>query len=85
MSEMVAERIDILPEEKRMGITDGYALRWDRTVIVKLFLSDKFEVIGSYTSGLQDRPDHVRVAIARANAVKRLTNYLNNRPGRAVA
>lgn len=67
------------PDEIRMGVAKVEVLHWGRTTFVKFRGDDGFETIGAYTAGPRNNVVDARVAIARANAIRRLCMWRERR------
>ena len=81
--------LDLTSAERAMDVVSAKAINWGRTTIVKMQTAgNHYEVIGIYTVGrFQNRGDndHVRVMLARGNAMQRLQHAKERRTQRTAA
>lgn len=80
------EDLDLTNAERAMEVTSASAISWGRTTIVKMQTADNYEVIGIFTVGRyreREDNDHVRVTMARDNAMQRLQYAMDRRTQRS--
>lgn len=80
--------LDLTNAERAMDVVSASAINWGRTTIVKMQTGSNYEVIGIFTVGryreMADN-DHVRVTMARGNAMQRLQHAMDRRTQRSGA
>lgn len=80
------EVLDVTNAERAMDVVSATAINWGRTTVVKMQTGSNYEVIGIFTVGrykeMADN-DHVRVTMARGNAMQRLQHAMVRRTQRS--
>lgn len=85
IEKVTVEDLDLTNAERAMDVVSATSINWGRTTVVKMQTAGNYEVIGIFTVGRyreREDNDHVRVTMARGNAMQRLQHAMDRRTQR---